>query len=129
MAKKTSLQTFRVALFFMDGSIVEGQRDDVDGSSAASMLLSEEAWRRHTNYIALSEQLMPGGVLASDADLERSIEMGLPPPRRGKRAMESLAVVLNLSPVDPKPAPLLMPAPPLSFPVAARETGQLCLAF
>jgi len=73
--------------------------------------------------------LMPGGVLASVPDLDRSIEMGLPLPRRGKKAMELLASVLNLSPVDPNPAPLLMPAPPLTFPVAARETGQLCLDF
>ena len=129
MAKKNARHSFRFALFFTDGSIVEDRRDDVDGSSAASMLLSEEAWRRRTTYVALSEQLMPGGVLASVPDLDRSIEMGLPLPRRGKKAMELLASVLNLSPVDPNPAPLLMPAPPLSFPVAARETGQLCLAF
>ena len=120
MAKKTALQSFRVALFFTDGSIVEDQRNDVDGSSAASMLLSEEAWRRHTSYVALAEQLLPGGVIASDPDLERSIEMGLPPPRRGKKATK---------PVAPNPSPLLMPTPQFSFPAAARETGQLCLAF
>ena len=107
-SSRLALRPFRIALFFDDDTIVEGVREDVDAESAASMFLSEEAARRRTNYLALAEHLLPGGVLASDPAFERALAMDAPlPPRREKKAEK------------PLPAPQF----------AADGASQLCLAF